>query len=182
MHIPSIETERLLLRPWTLGDGQAWFDILREPDILQYFPNPEPPERVKAEAYITHHLAHWTQYGYGHWAIVTPGDGRIIGWCGLEHLSELDEVEVAYLLSRGAWGRGYASEAARAAIEFGFEKAGVPGIIGLVDPENHASIRVLEKCGLRLADRIRLWGMEMLRYRIGRAAHATGAAQDNMRA
>lgn len=171
MHIPSIETARLLLRPWTLEDGEAWFNILQEPDILHYFPDPNPPARFKAEAYIHHHLRHWTQHGFGHWAIVTPEDGRVIGWNGLEYLSELDEVEVAYLLTKRVWGRGYASEAAGAAIRFGFETAGLKAIIGLVHPENIASIRVLEKCGLALADRIQLWGMEMSRYRIRRTMH-----------
>lgn len=179
MNIPSIETERLLLRPWTLADGQAWFEILSEKDILRYFPNPEPPERFKADAYINHHLAHWIQHGYGHWAVVALGESRIIGWCGLEYLSELHEVEVAYLLSRGAWGRGYATEAARAAVEFGFAKAGLAAIIGLVHPGNAASIRVLEKCGLKFFDQIKLWGMEMSRHRLNRAAYVISEATNS---
>lgn len=168
MNIPSIETPRLLLRPWTLEDAEAWFAILQEPDILRFFPNPGPPPRFKADAYIKHHLDHWRRYGYGHWAVVTPKDGRLIGWNGLEYLSELDEVEVAYLLSKRVWGRGYATEAAGAAVRFGFETAALPAVIGLVHPENAASIRVLEKCGLKYADRITLWGMGMSRYRITR--------------
>jgi ribosomal-protein-alanine N-acetyltransferase len=171
MNIPSISTPRLLLRPWTLEDGEAWFNILQEPDILRYFPNPNPPARFKADAYIKHHLTHWMHNGYGHWAIVTPEDGRVIGWNGLEYLTELGEVEVAYLLTKRVWGRGYASEAARAAIRFGFETAGLSAIIGLVHPDNIASIRVLQKCGLTLADQIMLWGMGMSRYRILRTAY-----------
>ncbi len=166
MQIPSIETERLLLRPWTLADGEAWFKLLQEPDILRYFPNPSPPPRFKADAYIKHHLEQWEKYGYGHWAVVTPKDGSVIGWNGLEYLAELDAVEVAYLLSKRAWGRGYATEAASAAIRFGFETAALPAIIGLVHPDNVASIRVLEKCGLTFADDITLWEMGMRRYRI----------------
>lgn len=150
-------------------DGDTWFNILQEKDILRFFPNPNPPARFKADAYIQHHLAHWKQHGYGHWAVVTPQDGRVVGWNGLEYLSELDEVEVAYLLSRRVWGRGYATEAAAAAVRFGFEKAGLQSIIGLVHPENLASIRVLEKCALKYADRITLWGMDLSRYRIRRS-------------
>lgn len=146
-------------------------NIVREPDILRYFPNPRPPPRARADAYIEQHLEHWQRYGYGHWAVVTPKDGRLIGWNGLEYLSELDEVEVAYLLSKRVWGRGYATEAAQAAVRFGFETAALPAVIGLVHPENAASIRVLEKCGLQYADRITLWGMGMSRYRITRSDH-----------
>ncbi len=166
MEIPSVQTERLLLRAWTPADVDALFTILQEKDILRYFPNPNAPERSKVEAYISRHLAHWSQRGFGHWAVITPQDGRLIGWNGLEYLPELNEVEVAYLLSHQAWGRGYATEAAGAAIRFGFEAKGLEAIIGLVHPDNAASIHVLEKCGLRYADRIELWGLEMLRYRI----------------
>ncbi len=171
MNIPRIETRRLLLRPWSLKDEAAWFTILQEPDILRYFPNPEPPPRSRAGAYIKHHLEHWERYGYGHWAVVTPKDGRVIGWNGLEYLPELDEVEVAYLLSRETWGRGYATEVVQAAIRFGFETAALPAIIGLVHPDNLASIRVLEKCGLTFVDDLRLWRMAMRRYRIERPAY-----------
>ncbi len=174
MQIPSIRTNRLLLRPWTLGDTDALHSILQEPDILRYFPNPAPPARWKVEAYINRHLAHWAGRGFGHWAVVLPEDGRILGWNGLEYLPELEEVEVAYLLSRQAWGRGYATEAAAAALRFGFEQARLTAIIGLVHPGNAASIGVLEKCGLRRADRIQLWGMEMLRYRITKGAADSG--------
>ena len=82
---------------------------------------------------------------------------------------ELGETEVAYLLSRQVWGRGYATEAARAAVRYGFEAARLQAIIGLVHPENAASIRVLEKCGMQLADRVALWGLEMCRYRVAAA-------------
>jgi RimJ/RimL family protein N-acetyltransferase len=96
--------------------------------------------------------------------VVTRADDRVVGWTGLEYLPELGQTEVAYLLSKQTWGRGYATEAARAAIQFGFETCRLPGLIGLVHPENIASIRVLEKCGLAFSDRLALWGLEMLRY------------------
>lgn len=165
MDIPCIETPHLLLRAWEPGDAQAWFDILQEEDILKYFPNPRPPARERAEAYIEHHLAQWEQFGYGHWAVATRADGRVVGWSGLEYLPELGETEVAYLLSRGVWGRGYATEAARATVRFGLERRGLEAIIGLVHPENAGSVQVLKKCGMTLVDRLTLWGMEMERYR-----------------
>ena len=166
MNIPSVRTPRLLLRPWTPDDADSLFDILQEDGILRYFPDPAPPRREKAETYIAHHLAHWEQYGYGHWAVATEDDNRVVGWTGLEHLPELDETEIAYLLSKRVCGHGYASEAARAAIRFGFGTVGLGSIIGLVHQDNIASISVLEKCGLHYADRITLWGMSLSRYRI----------------
>ncbi|MBI4731897.1 MAG: GNAT family N-acetyltransferase [Chloroflexi bacterium] len=164
MKIPTIQTHRLFLRPWTPEDAPVLFQILQEPEIFQYFPPSPPPTLEKTGRYITHQLAHWQDRGYGHWAVISQDDNRVVGWAGLEYLPELDQTEVAYLLSRKVWGRGYATEAARAAVGFGFETCRLPGIIGLVHPENAASIRVLEKCGLVFTDRLTLWGLEMLRY------------------
>lgn len=165
----ALLTPRLLLRPWTPEDVEALFEILQEPDLLRYFPNSDPPGREIVEAYINRQMAHWREFGYGHWAVTLPEEERILGWNGLEFLPELGECEVAYLLSRKAWGRGYATETARAALRFGFERAGLGHIIGLVHPENEASIRVLEKCGLSHVDRINLWRMDLERYRLNRA-------------
>lgn len=176
MMIPTLETPRLLLRPWAATDAEVLFDVLQEEGILRYFPNPHAPPRKRVDAYIAHHLAHWQERGYGHWAIVTPQDGQVVGWNGLEFLPDLDETEVAYLLSKRVWGRGYASEAARAAIRFGFETVGLTHIIGLVHPDNIASISVLEKCGLRFANHITLWGMAMSRYSLDRSAYQPDAA------
>ena len=177
MEIPTIETAHLILRGWRAEDADALYEILQEEGILQYFPNPKPPERAKADDYIAHHLAHWMQFGYGHWAVVTRDDDRVVGWNGLEYLPELDETEVAYLLSKRVWGRGYATEAARAAVQFGFESAKLDHIIGLVHPDNVGSVRVLEKCGMSFADRITLWGLAMSRYRIERGAYEQKRAQ-----
>jgi ribosomal-protein-alanine N-acetyltransferase len=171
LKIPNLQTPHLLLRPWRLEDADAWFNILQEDGILRYYPDQTPPSREKAEPYITHHLSHWQTRGYGHWVVVTKEDGQLVGWSGLEYLPELDETEVAYLLMNRVWGRGYATEAARACVQFGFGSTGLEKIIGLVHPENLGSVRVLEKCGLTYADRITLWGLEMSRYRITRATY-----------
>ncbi len=171
MDIPTIRTPRLLLRAWTPEDAGAWYSILQEDGILRYFPNQAPPSRQQADAYIAHHTAQWKRHGYGHWAVITPGDGQVVGWNGLEYLPEVEQTEVAYLLSKRVRGRGYATEAARAAVKFGFETAGLEKIIGLVHPQNIPSVRVLENCGLALVDRVALWGMELSRYAIDRSAY-----------
>ena len=168
MTIPTLETDHLLLRAWRKEDADAWFSVLQEPDLLKYFTDPRPPTRRMADRYIEHHLEHWNVFGYGHWVVTTRGDERIVGWTGLEYVPELEQTELAYLLSRSVWGRGYATEAGRAAVRFGFGNAGVQELIGLVHPENAASVRVLEKCGMDLVDRVTLWGLEMCRYRVGR--------------
>jgi ribosomal-protein-alanine N-acetyltransferase len=165
MSIPTLHTSNLLLRSWTPEDATALFEILQEPDILKYFP-PTCFTLEKTQRYIAHQLKHWQERGFGHWAVVTPSDGHVVGWSGLEYLPELDEIEIAYLLRESVRGRGYATEAALSAIKFCFGTCHLPTIIGLVHPNNIPSIRVLEKCGLVYSNPVTLWGLDMHRYRL----------------
>jgi ribosomal-protein-alanine N-acetyltransferase len=167
--IPSIQTSHLLLRPWAADDTPALLQILLEADIFKYFPHSPPATLKSTEGYIAHQLAHWQERGFGHWAVVTQDDNQVVGWNGLEYVPELDEVEVAYLLSQRVRGRGYASEAAHAAIEFGFGTCTLSAIIGLVHPQNIPSVRIIEKSGLVFSDKLTLWGLDMSRYRITRS-------------
>ncbi len=145
----------------------CWKSCRKRP-IFKYFPPSTPPSLEKAHRFIAHHLSNWEKYGYGQWAVEIAGENRLIGWNGLEYLTDTDETEVGYLLSHSEWGKGYATEAAQAAVSFGFRTAKLESIIGLVHPENMASIRVLEKSGLRFIDNKVYFGMEMRRYRISR--------------
>jgi RimJ/RimL family protein N-acetyltransferase len=169
--IPILQTAHLLLRPWTLEDAPRLFEIMQEEDIFKYFPPAGPPTLDKARRYISHHLAHWREHGYGHWAVVIAGEGQLVGWNGLEYLPDTDETEVAYLLSHVARGKGYATEAARAAVQYGLQTSRLDTIIGLVHEQNLPSIRVLEKCGLSFIDEKIYFGMEMRRYRIERSEY-----------
>ncbi len=162
----TIFTERLLLRPLQLGDAQVLHRIYQAEGVLQYFPNPHPPALDKVQRFISGQQTHWEQHGYGNWGIQLTGQEDIIGWAGLQFVPELEETEVGYLLGRLFWGRGYATEAALASLRFGFERFQCDHIIALVHPENTASIRVIEKCGMAYLDSRPLWGVELRRYRI----------------
>jgi len=160
---PDLQTPDLLLRAWKPEDTQALFTILQEPGILKYYP-PTTFDLPKTNKYIDHQLNHWSKYGFGHWAVVLPENGQLIGWNGLEFLSELEEVEIAYLLKKQFQGRGFATQIANAALQFGFEVIGLPSIIGLVHPDNTPSIHVLHKCGFVFSEKIALWGIYLDRY------------------
>lgn len=166
MHIPTLTTSRLNLRPWRLEDAQQLLSILQEPGILQYFPPTNPATLDKMERYIHHHQQHWMEYGYGHWAVTRNTDDIVLGWTGLEFLPETRETEVAYLFTHAVWGQGLATEAAQAAVDFGLNSAGLKSIIGLVHPENIASRRVLEKTGLTYTCRAPYFGMLLDRFLI----------------
>ncbi len=168
--IPTLTTARLTLRPLSEDDAPALLQLLNTGDVLRYFPNPAPPDRARVERLIAHHLGHWAERGLGWWAVEQRAQSGLIGCAGLEYLPETLETEVAYLLSRDYWGRGLATEAARAALQFGFETLRLETIIGLVHPENRASSHVLEKLGLTFVDRQMYFGLEMNRYAAQRPA------------
>jgi ribosomal-protein-alanine N-acetyltransferase len=161
---PAIKTARLSLQPLHSTDAVRLHQIYQTEGVLRYFPNPNPPALKRVERFLAGQQEHWEKYGYGNWGILPEGESEIIGWAGLQYLPELDKTEVGFLLDRPFWGKGYASEAAAASLHFGFERFQLDRIIALVHPDNLASRRVIEKCGMVLQDTMQLWGMELMRY------------------
>jgi RimJ/RimL family protein N-acetyltransferase len=164
----TIQTPRLTLIPLQPQDAAVLHRIYQSEGVLRYFPNLNPPALERVERFLATQHKHWEEHGYGDWGILPGGVGEIIGWAGLQYLPELDETEVGFLLDRPFWGRGYATEAAKASLDFGFEQVSLSQIIALVHPENMASRRVIEKCGMDYQDTIFIWGIKLRRYRISR--------------
>jgi RimJ/RimL family protein N-acetyltransferase len=104
--IPTITTRRLMLRGLTEQDAESLCRILSQDGVLRYFPNSNPPALERIQNMIARHRTHWKEYGYGRWAIVPRTGQACIGWAGLEFLPEMNEAEVAYLLSKDYWGQG----------------------------------------------------------------------------
>jgi RimJ/RimL family protein N-acetyltransferase len=94
-------------------------------------------------------LDDWEREGYGMWIVEVAATGTVIGHAGLQRLEGTDDIELGYYLGRPAWGQGYATEAARACLTFGFGPAGLSRIVAVVRTENDASRRVLRKLGFR---------------------------------
>jgi len=170
MKPPTITTSRLILRGFTEQDIDRMHAIMSEKDIMRYFPRTDPPSREQVQRMIKGQLQHWEEHGYGWWAVDLRPDQQLIGWCGLGHLPETDEDEVAYLLSSAHWGQGLATEAALASLLFGFEQLGLTSIVGIAHPENVASRRVLEKLGMSFLEQTVYFGMDCYHYAIEHAA------------
>jgi ribosomal-protein-alanine N-acetyltransferase len=168
MKILTITTSRLVLRPLAEEDVDPLHRILGDRDVLRYFPNTNPPARDRVQKLISGQLKHWEERGYGWWAIERRSPNGLIGWSGLQFLPETEEVEVAYLLGKAFWGRGLATEAAQACLQYGFEQVELESIVAIVHPENGASRRVIEKLGMSFVDRARYFGMDCYRYSIDR--------------
>ena len=160
----TIYTSRLTLRPLEQADAEVLLRIYQTDGVLRYFPPSTSPTLEKIQNSILRLQEHWDNHGYGRWGIIPSGENQIIGWAGLHFIPELNETEVGYLLDKPYWGRGIATEAARASIEFGFKDGQLNHIIALVAPENIPSRRVVEKCDLTYIETIHLWEMDLMKH------------------
>lgn len=160
-----LETERLLFREYVEDDAKAFFKLNSDPEVLRFVPDQALLNVEQArQILIDHPIADYRKYGFDRGACILKSTGEQIGFAGLKYLEELDEVDVAFRLTSTHWGQGLATEAALASVRFGFADLGLKQIIGLVMPENIASVRVLEKTGLRYADSVSFWGHQFSKY------------------
>ena len=149
MTIKPIHTERLLHRQFTLEDAEAYLPLLSDPDVIRY--TGEPPHttlEAVLEVLLTRPIRDYAVHGYGRMACIEKSTGRLIGFSGLKFLEDLQEVDIGYRFLPDYWGKGYATESAKAFIEHAYNELRIPRIIGLVQPENTASAIVLQKIGL----------------------------------
>jgi RimJ/RimL family protein N-acetyltransferase len=142
-----IETERLTIRRFTAADRAALGELYADPDVMRYI-----PYGVLDEAGLEHVLAKYARVeaerGFTFWAIIDRAADRFVGDVGFGVYERTGEPELGYSLARGAWGNGYASEAARACVTAAFEHLGVPRVVALVDADNTASLRVADRIGM----------------------------------
>lgn len=141
------QTSRLLLREFLPGDAQFMYALNNDPEVLKYTGN----QAFKSLDEAANFLKNYSDYkrnGFGRWVVILKETGDFIGWCGLK-LNEEDQVDIGFRFFKKYWNKGYATEAARACLEYGFSELGIDQIIGRAMIENKASIRVLEKLGMQ---------------------------------
>ncbi len=167
-----IETARLSIRLPEERDAEPYLAIHSDPDVTRWMDDSVRPRSLDEERErIEGRRGLQDQHGFTMWAVEEKETGELVGAAGLFHVEGVGpDVEVAYRFAKDRWGRGYATEAARACIAFGFEEVGLDRIVGLVVPENVASARVLEKCGLTLEGPAHRYGLDLDRYALARPA------------
>lgn len=170
--IPTLETERLTLRPFREADVPPIFELSQNPDVMRYVGDRKVPSLQDVWRWVAGWIGHWALRGYGQWAIEERSSGRLIGRAGIINPAEWPGAEVGYLLGRAWWGRGYATEAARAAMDWGFKEIAFPDLLSLIDPDNHASVAVATRLGESLRGDVDLWGHRVLVFGISRAEWA----------
>lgn len=147
-----ITTARLELRPFTAADVEAMHAIYSDRVVMERVGSGPVRDEAATAAMVRDYIAQQDAHGFSFWAVVERATGTIIGDAGLYPLDgDGPDIEVGYTFARHAWGRGYATEAARAALDLGFDELGLEEIVAIADAANPASIRVLEKLGLHPA-------------------------------
>ena len=143
-----LETERLVLREWTPADVGVIYEMCSDPEVMRHIGDGSVWDDVaRAHLWMERVTAAYREQGYGRYAVVEKETGRVVGSCGFGEPSGPAGVDFGYVFARAAWGRGYATEAGRACLRYGFEQVGFEEVVADTDVENHASRRVLEKLG-----------------------------------
>jgi len=166
MEIPSIETERLLLREWREDDLDAYARVCADREVSRYLSG--PLSRDDTWRQMAMFTGHWTLRGYGTWAVEEKESGAMIGRIGLHNPEGWPGLEVGWTIDRSVWGRGYATEGGQASLDFAWRELGAEHVISIIDPDNRLSIAVAERLGETFERPYRLRGRPVSIYGINR--------------
>lgn len=170
MAVLQIQTRRLSMRPFTMNDVDALHRLWTDPQVRKYLWDDIVIPREQAVAVVESSIASFEQCGFGFWAVFTKNEGELIGFCGFRLFDDPPEVEILYGFAPAFWRQGLATEASKAMLRFGFEECGLDRIYAGADPPNAASFRVMEKCGMRFAKRMRINNIETIYHVVTKEA------------
>ena len=141
-----IKTTRLLLKKFCLDDAPSLLTLNADPEVMQYTGD-LPFRDLNDAVQFVENYTHYQEFGYGRWSVYLKQNSAFIGWCGLK-FNQLEKTDIGFRFMKKYWGQGYATEAALACLQYGFDHLGLKEIIGRADIRNIASIKVLEKIGM----------------------------------
>lgn len=159
----QLETDRLKLRQFRESDLDAYAEMCGDPEVMKYL-GPEPMTREEAWRNMAMVVGHWRLRGYGLWAVEEREGGEFVGRVGCWRPEGWPGLEIAWTLRRAFWGKGYATEAARASLDFAFNQLGQTRAISMIHGENTASIQVAKRLKMRLEGKGSLMGYPTLVY------------------
>ena len=142
-----LETDRLILRMWRNEDFAAYEKMCADPEIMKYLGG-RTFDRLEAWRHMAFLVGHWQLLGFGHWAVEEKESGKFIGRLGFLNPEGWPGFEIGWTLAREAWGKGYATEAAAACLDYGFEKLRFRDVYSFTSVLNKSSERVMQKIGM----------------------------------
>ena len=163
----TLETERLILRMWCDEDFEPYAKICADPEVMRFLGG-KAFDRTEAWRHMALMIGHWQLRGYGHWVVEEKGTGRLLGRLGFLNPTGWPGFELGWALGREYWGRGYATEGARRALEYAFTELDRDHVISCIHPDNLASIRVAERLGEKLEGESEILGIKVSVYGVDR--------------
>ncbi|MEM6518392.1 MAG: GNAT family N-acetyltransferase [Cyanobacteria bacterium P01_C01_bin.70] len=166
-----LETERLILRHFQRSDVHQLAPILANAEAMK-FSRTGTLSTLQTQAKLDGFMAAYEKFGFGKWAVIFKNTDALIGYCGIavELVDGVDERELGYRLAPEFWHLGLATEAALATVQHAFKQLRFPYVLGIVEPVNTASVRVLEKVGMKHERETIFYGAEMAVYRLDAVA------------
>ena len=143
-----LETDRLVLREFSIEDAENFYQLNLNPNVIKYTGDKAFESISLAENFLINYIDYKTN-GFGRWAVINKANGEFLGWCGLKYAKELNQTDIGFRFFEKHWNKGFATESAEACINYGFEKLNLKTIVGRAMAENIASIKVLEKLGMK---------------------------------
>ena len=152
-----LETERLILREFSLLDAESLFALNTNPNVLQYSGDAPFTSVAASELFICNYSS-YADYGYGRWSVVLKSSNEFIGWCGIKFHPSLNYTDLGFRFFEKHWNQGYATESGRAVINYSFTQLNLKELVARVENENLASVRVLQKLGFHPVQEIEFNG------------------------
>lgn len=172
----ELETERLRLRMFSPGDSFELSSITRDPEVMRFIGEGRPISAEETAANLRSIINAFHRRGFGRWAVVHKESGRLVGYCGFSASIPAAGVELAYMLGRPFWGRGLATEAARACLRYAFEELRLPSVSAITRPGNLRSRRVMEHLGMKFLSEEVYLSYDCVHYAIDRDEFEPGDA------
>ncbi len=181
MLLPKIETERLLLRIYKAEELEIVYRMLSDTDVTRFYPPNFSIEREDVLSSLPRRLEKWRTQGFGQLGVFEKNTENLIGYCGLQYFDKTPEIEIYYGFFKDFWGKGIATEAAKAMLRFAFEEANLEKTAAGTHPDNLASQKVLLKIGLEQHKELRrFYNIDSVYFSILRENYKPDAQQYNL--
>ncbi len=160
---PILQTPRLILREFHLEDVENFYELNRNPNVIKFTGDSSFQSISEAEEFLRNY-DDYKRNGYGRWAVMEKDSGEFLGWCGLKFDGK--ETDIGFRFFEKYWNKGFATESAKACLEYGFNKLNLNEIFGRAMKDNLGSHKVLEKIGLKFDQEIEKENHKWLIYKI----------------
>ena len=165
---PIIQTKRLVLRTFEAGDLDTAYILFNDAEVQKYLSKRNKRNRQQLEVLLEKSLNYWQTRGFGMFCVAEKLSGDMIGYCGFQYFDKTTDIEIVFGYLKEFWGQGFATEAARACLKFGFEKLEFERVLAATVPENTASRFVLEKLHMKCEENSVHYDMNLLSFSISR--------------